>query len=34
MGASLPDPHTEHIGEKQVYVKLNKALPLVILDKP
>jgi hypothetical protein len=34
MGASLSDPQTEHIGEKQAYVKLNKTLPLVILDKP
>jgi hypothetical protein len=34
MGASPSDPQIEHIGEKQVYVKLNKTLPVVILDKP
>jgi hypothetical protein len=34
MGASPSDPQKEHIGEKEVYVKPNKPLPVVILDKP
>jgi hypothetical protein len=34
MGASPSDPQIEHIGEKQIYVKLNKTLEIVILDKP
>jgi hypothetical protein len=34
MGAAPSDPQIEHISEKQLYVKLNKTLPVVILDKP
>jgi len=33
MGASPSDAQIEDIGEKQVHVKVNKTLPVVILDK-